>query len=129
MTDGHKRKTAKKKIVTSECYGKDISLPSYDSTSRYPRSVQFFSSDKQKANYHPTQKPEALMRYLIETYSNPNDVVLDFTMGSGTTGVECVRTGRSFIGIELMEKHCKTASDRIINELPGLTSVQVEKIA
>jgi site-specific DNA-methyltransferase (adenine-specific) len=113
MTHGHKRKTATKKVVESECYGKDISMPSYDSTSRYPRSVQFFSSDKQRGNFHPTQKPAELMRYLIKTFSNPGDTVLDFTMGSGTTGVACIQTDREFIGIELDAKHYRTAAKRI----------------
>lgn len=98
-TTGHKRQRATKKTVSSDCYGKDISMPSYDSTDRYPRSVQFFSSDKQKANYHPTQKPVALMQYLIRTYSNAGDTVLDVTMGSGTTGVAALSESRNFIGI------------------------------
>ncbi|SLK19883.1 site-specific DNA-methyltransferase (adenine-specific) [Enterobacter sp. NFR05] len=100
FTYGHPRRTSKRKTVNSECYGKASSLTEYDSTSRYPRDVQFFSSDKQKANYHPTQKPLALYRFLIETYSNPGDMVLDFTMGSGGSGVVCQETGRQFIGIE-----------------------------
>lgn len=117
-TSGHPLKTAKKKVVNSECYGKDISLPSYSSTERYPRSVQFFKSDKQKANYHPTQKPVDLMRYLIRTYSNAGDIVLDCTMGSGTTGVAAVLEARSFIGIELSKNHFDTAKARI-GELNG----------
>lgn len=100
FTHGHDRKTSKRKSVNSECYGKAYTLTEYDSTSRYPRDVQFFSSDKQKGNYHPTQKPVALLRYLIETYSNPGEMVLDFTMGSGTAAIACQELGRSFIGIE-----------------------------
>lgn len=100
MTDGHERKTSKRKSVNSECYGKALNLTEYDSTKRYPRDVQFFSSDKQKGNFHPTQKPVSLMRYLIETYSNAGETVLDFTMGSGTTGVACMDVNRNFIGIE-----------------------------
>ena len=113
-TTGHKRKTAKKKVVSSECYGKNISLPSYDSCERYPRSVQAFKSDKRKANYHPTQKPVALMEYLIKTYTNEGETVLDFTMGSGTTGVAALNTGRKFIGIELDEDCFYIASSRIV---------------
>lgn len=112
-TSGHQLKTAKKKVVNSECYGKDISLPSYSSTERYPRSVQFFKSDKQKENYHPTQKPVDLMRYLIRTYSNADDTVLDCTMGSGTTGVASVLEGRSFIGMEMDSAYFATAQQRI----------------
>ncbi len=100
MTGGHQRRTAKRKTVNSECYGKALQLTEYDSTERYPRSVQFFSSDKQTASYHPTQKPVAWMQFLIATYTNPGQVVLDNTMGSGTTGVACINLGRRFIGIE-----------------------------
>ena len=100
FTHGHERKTSSRKTVNSECYGKALSLTEYDSTSRYPRDVQLFSSDKQKGNFHPTQKPVALCRYLIETYSNPGEIILDFTMGSGSSGVACKETGRGFYGIE-----------------------------
>lgn len=111
-THGHARKTSKRKSVNSECYGKAYELTEYDSTSRYPRDVQFFSSDKQKGNYHPTQKPLPLVRYLIETYSNPSDTVLDFTMGSGTSGVACQELGRKFIGIEKDQEIFKVAKTR-----------------
>lgn len=113
FTHGHERRTSKRKAVNSECYGKAYTLTEYDSTSRYPRDVQFFSSDKQKGNYHPTQKPVALLRYLIETYSNPGDTVLDFTMGSGTAGVACQESGRNFIGIEKDPAIYQVACDRI----------------
>ncbi len=113
MTSGHARKTTKRKTVNSECYGKAFNLTEYDSIERYPRSVQFFSSDKQTANYHPTQKPVLLMEYLIRTYTNPGEVVLDNTMGSGTTGVACANTGRDFIGIEKDAGHWATARARI----------------
>jgi site-specific DNA-methyltransferase (adenine-specific) len=114
LTHGHARKTTKRKTVNSECYGKALKLTEYDSTSRYPRSVQFFSSDKQRGNYHPTQKPVALMEYLVRTYSNPGDVVLDNAMGSGTAGVACRNTGRRFIGIEQGAEHFATAQRRIL---------------
>ena len=64
---------------------------------------------------HPTQKPVALMEYLIKTYTNENELVLDFTMGSGTTGAACKNLNRSFIGIELDEKYFTIAKDRIEN--------------
>lgn len=63
--------------------------------------------------FHPTQKPIGLMEYLIESFTNKGDTVLDFTMGSGTTGVACVNTGRKFIGIELDEEYFKIAKSRI----------------
>lgn len=113
VTNGHERKSSKRKTVNSACYGKALSLTEYDSTSRYPRTVQFFSSDKQRGNYHPTQKPLALVRYLIETYSNPGEIVLDFTMGSGTAGVACHQSGRRFIGIEKDPDIFKVAFKRL----------------
>lgn len=58
---------------------------------------------------HPTQKPVALMEYLIKSYTNENETVLDFTMGSGTTGVACANTGRKFVGIELDEHYFNVA--------------------
>ncbi|NCD06443.1 MAG: site-specific DNA-methyltransferase [Spirochaetia bacterium] len=64
---------------------------------------------------HPTQKPVALMEYLIKTYTNENELVLDFTMGSGSTGVACKNTNRNFIGIELDENYFKIAENRINN--------------
>ena len=113
FTHGHERRTSKRKTVNSECYGKALTLTKYDSTSRYPRDVQFFSSDKQTGNYHPTQKPLALVQYLIETYSNSGDTVLDFTMGSGTAGVACQQAGRNFIGIEKDAAIFRTACQRM----------------
>ena len=62
---------------------------------------------------HPSQKPIRLMRYLIENFSNPNDTILDPFMGSGTTGVACVQTGRNFIGIEIEPKYYEIAEKRI----------------
>ena len=112
-TTGHRRKLSERTDVNSECYGKAIKRVAYDSTDRYPRSVQKFSSDKQKESFHPTQKPVALTEYMVNTYTNQGDVVLDFVMGSGTTGVACVNTGRRFIGIELDENYYQIAADRI----------------
>jgi DNA modification methylase len=78
--------------------------------SRYPKTILKF---KQEKGYHPTQKPIALMEYLIKTYTNEEDVVLDPTMGSGTTGVACVNTNRKFIGIEREKEYFDTAKKRI----------------
>lgn len=77
----------------------------------YPRQVLEFASDG--GTVHPTQKPVALMEYLIKTYTNDGETVLDFTMGSGTTGVAAKNLGRSFIGIELDEKYFNIAKERI----------------
>ena len=68
---------------------------------------------KDKSGLHPTQKPVALMEYLIKTYTNENETVLDFTMGSGSTGVACKNTNRNFIGIEQDEKYFEVATERI----------------
>ena len=121
-TCGHKpinSYTKKASVVNkTTVYGnvtKDIS--GGGETDRYPRSVLLFSSDKQKTKLngtiHPTQKPVALMEYLIKTYTNENETVLDFTMGSGTTGVACKNLNRHFIGIEKDEKYFKIAEERI----------------
>lgn len=122
MTSGHERKTTSRKTVNSECYGKALSLTKYDSTERYPRSVQFFSSDKQVGNFHPTQKPVALMEYLIRTYSMPGMTVLDNTMGSGTTGVAALRCGCAFIGIEADPRYFATAESRVYGEAERLAT-------
>ena len=70
---------------------------------------------KDKAGLHPTQKPIELCEYFIKTYTKKNDTVLDFTMGSGTTGVACKNTNRDFIGIELDKEYFDIAENRIIN--------------
>ena len=81
---------------------------------RKPRTVQYFkTAESEGKTFHPTQKPVALMEYLIRTYTNDGEMVLDFTMGSGTTGVACVNTGRKFIGIERDPEYFKIAKDRI----------------
>ena len=79
---------SKRGSANSNLYGKAEKVVKYDSTERYPRSVLVFSSDKQTNALHPTQKPIELLKYFIKTYSNPGDTVLDFTMGSGSTGLQ-----------------------------------------
>ena len=80
--------------------------------SRYPKTILEF---KQEKGLHPTQKPQPLMEYLIKTYSNPGDTVLDNCMGSGTTGAAAVSLGRDFIGIELEYDYFQIAEERISN--------------
>lgn len=82
---------------------------------KYPTQLLKFNRDISKNMLHPTQKPIALMEYLIKTYTNENDLVLDNCMGSGSTGVACVNTGRNFIGIELDENYFNIAKERIYN--------------
>jgi len=79
---------------------------------RYPSSVQKFSNGN-NGSVHPTQKPVALMEYLIKTYTQEGETVLDFVMGSGTTGVAAKKLNRKFIGIEKDETYFKIAQDRI----------------
>ena len=81
---------------------------------KYPVSLITFSkSDMKKNKFHSSQKPIDLLEYLIRTYTNEGETVLDFTMGSGSTGVACVNTNRNFIGIELDENYFKIAKERI----------------
>jgi len=79
---------------------------------KHPKSIIKVVNPRMKGQ-HPTQKPVALMEYLIKTYTNECETVLDFTMGSGTTGVACKNTNRRFIGIELDEEYFKIAQERI----------------
>ena len=85
----------------------------YDPSMAYPNDILKFNSER--AGYlHPTQKPVALLEYLIKTYTLPGEIVLDFTMGSGSTGMACKNLGRKFIGIEKDEKYFEIAVKRII---------------
>lgn len=87
----------------------------------YPRTVQKFNRE---TGLHPTQKPVALMEYLVKTYTNGGDTILDFTMGSGTTGVACANLGRKFIGIELDEGYFEIAKERIQAVKLGLNDIE-----
>ena len=78
----------------------------------YPRQILRFTQDGDKV--HPTQKPVALMEYLIKTYTNENETVLDFTFGSGTAGVACKNLNRKFIGIEMDDKYFEIGKNRIL---------------
>ena len=103
------------KVAKTEVSGKHFDGPSYRNGSdgrRYPVRVQEFGVIE-RGTVHPTQKPVALMEYMIKTYTNENEVVLDFTMGSGTTGVACKNLNRNFIGIELDETYFNIAKQRI----------------
>lgn len=92
--------------------GGGLRATSYKQThTNYPRSVQVFKSASKTV--HSTQKPVELMKYLIKTYTNEQDVVIDMFMGSGSTGVACVNTNRKFIGIELDPEYFAIAEERI----------------
>ena len=97
---------------SSDCYGgHKLDSHKCPPDKSMPRSVIKFNN--QQKQVHPTQKPVALMEYLIKTYTNEGETVLDFTCGSGTTGVACANTGRKFIGIELDLNYFNIALDRI----------------
>jgi len=82
-------------------------------TTRMPLDILYFNCVNNYAKKHPNEKPVALIEYLIKTYTNEGDTVLDFAMGSGTTGVACKNLNRDFIGIEFDEKYFEIARDRI----------------
>lgn len=94
------------------CYGELRSTESFNNT-YYPTSILQVSNASKKGLVHPTQKPVELMEYLVKTYSNGGETVLDNCMGSGTTGLACVNTGRAFVGIERDEKYFAIAKARI----------------
>lgn len=89
-----------------------------DNGTRYPLQIVQFKRDILTSNLHPTQKPVELMEYLVKTYTNKGDTVLDFTMGSGSTGIACKKLNRNFIGIELDKNYFDIAKDRIDNYQP-----------
>lgn len=115
-TYGHIRKVSlarhKRNSIQTEIYGTH-GLSSYDSTERFPRSVLTFKTDKQKQHLHPTQKPVSLFEYLIRTYTDEGDLVLDNCAGSGTTGIACINTKRQYILIEKELKYCEIIATRI----------------
>ena len=93
-------------------YAKD-----YDPSKKYPTSIRLFTNHREKELvFHPTQKPVALLEYLIKTYTNEGETVLDNCMGSGSTGVACKNLNRNFIGIELDETYFNIAKERIEKE-------------
>ena len=109
-TAAHKRNSK-----SGSSYGK-YNAVSYDSDERYPRSVLHFSTDKQKSALHPTQKPVALLEYLIRMYTDVDELVLDNCMGSGSTGVACLNSRRRFDGIEIDPDMFAIAEYRILSE-------------
>lgn len=121
MTHGHKRKVSRSNYQTGgdgkSVYGKENRKTNYDSTDRYPRDVQVFSSGNQRAKIHPTQKPIELMQYLILTYTDAGDVVLDNCAGSCSSGIAAHRTRRKFIGFELDKHYYDLANERLKAEM------------
>ena len=128
ITDGHPLKISSKqnRKATADKFNKREdkvynnfnldNIECYKSTKRYPKTLITFSTDKQKEHYHPTQKPLALMEYLIKTYTNESDLVLDFACGSSTTLLACEKLNRRWIGIELNKKYCEISAKRFKNK-------------
>ena len=109
-------------VRTNNCYGNLKAVPQVISDEKFPRSIISFPKQtkfggEQEYKYHPTNKPVNLLRYLILTYSNEGELVLDNTMGSGSTCVACIKEKRKYIGIEMNEKYYNVAKERIQKEL------------
>jgi site-specific DNA-methyltransferase (adenine-specific) len=109
---------------TYKCYTKSESFPLFKNdgitrirTHKYPKSILTYSNANKKGNFHPTQKPVALLEYLIKTYTLEGETVLDNCMGSGSTGVACININRDFIGIEKEKKYFDIAEKRINNSI------------
>ena len=116
MTTGKLRRKLTNNLKISEINGGDGVKRANETFNDqyYPTSIQEFSiANLRRGRLHPTQKPVELLEYLIKTYTNEGEIVLDFTMGSGSTGVACVNTGRKFIGIELDDKYFEISKSRL----------------
>ena len=135
-----KEKRDKPKVVNKTFYGnknatlreghtiKDLVHKEYNY--RLPYSIIEFSNANIKSKIHPTEKPVELLKYLIKTYTKENELILDFTMGSASTGIACIDTNRNFIGIEKDDKYFDISCDRINNYIKdnNLENVNVEII-
>jgi site-specific DNA-methyltransferase (adenine-specific) len=112
--------TEREKVKKSKVYKRSDSSPLANNdgkervyTHKYPQSILTYSNANQRGKIHPTQKPVALLEYLIKTYTNEGETVLDNCAGSGTTAVACINTNRNFIGFELDPDYYKIAEERI----------------
>lgn len=121
--------TLREKVKTSRVYSSSDSNPLKNNdgknrtyTHKYPQSILTFSNAVQKGKVHPTQKPLALFEYLIKTYTNEGELVLDNCMGSGTTAIACMNTKRNFIGFETDEEYFNKSLQRIENNVAQLVS-------
>lgn len=113
----HKRNHSKgnmKNPTNNNCYGKFVEIPTRITDLKYPVSIIPISKEHCNGKFfHPTQKPVELLEWLIKTYTNEGDLVLDNCCGSGSTGVACINTNRRFVGMELEEKYYKIAKERL----------------
>ena len=113
VTNKPSEKNAKFKSVVSS-NSPTLSIKPYEDTGyRYPCDILNINREKLGSTIHPTQKPVELLKWLIKTYTNENEIVLDNCMGSGSTGVACINTNRKFIGIEKDENYFNIAKERI----------------
>lgn len=114
-----KGKKYKTTDIKNQNYGKFEILEDYrkGATDKYPTSIISIQKVHPSKTIHPTQKPVELMQYLIETYTNPGECVLDNCMGSGTVGIACLNSNRSFIGIEINKNYYNLASNRIYEKI------------
>jgi len=111
---------------STDVYGDEKPFQQTDDGLRYPTRIQYFNNNNTKDVFHPTQKPIELMKYLIKTYTNQGEVVLDFTMGSGSTGVAAKQLDRDFIGIELDREFFNISKERIDQTVRG-SGLKTEK--
>lgn len=117
-TYGHKmKKSYRSKYLQTEVYGEMKNDYTYESTERYPRSIQVFSTDTQNSSLHPTQKPVALIEYLIKTYTDEGEVILDSCAGSMTTGIAAINTNRKVICIENDNEIFNVGRNRVMEYL------------
>ena len=104
MTEGVAyNKGVRKEQTQNDVYGSFDQVEVKSDGLRFPRSVQYFKTAESEGSFHKTQKPVALLEYLIKTYTQEGETVLDFTFGSCSTGVACLNTNRKFLGIEMNE--------------------------
>ena len=122
MRKGKKRTKGGKQYTKSPVYGDYNELPKIEYDLYYPTTIKTFSNANQKDKLHPTQKPVALLEYLIKTYTQEGETVLDFTMGSGSTMIACLNTNRKGIGIELDKHYFDVANKRIADHQATLES-------
>lgn len=114
MTEGVAyNKGVRKEQTHNDVYGSFDQVEVKSDGLRFPRSVQYFKTAESEGGFHKTQKPVALLEYLIKTYTQENETVLDFTAGSFSTGVACLNTNRKFIGVEMSELYFNIAKDRL----------------
>ena len=113
MTEGkpYNKGTA---LRETEVYGSQVAVEVKSDGARYPRNVIYFKTAESEGKVvHPTQKPLALLEYLIQTYSNEGEVILDNTAGSFSTAIAATKLNRNWIGIEQEEKYCKIGLERL----------------